>query len=94
MPPGLTSSVAQRSPICSACRPAGLKKRCGTQLLDWLDQAAGVAPAAYDWLEMPPSFNTRVELMDRVEHAEALLFVARRLILQLTGWLTAKQLDA
>jgi len=63
-------------------------------LLDWLDQAAGVAPAAYDWLEMPPSFNTRVELMDRVEHAEALLFVARRLILQLTGWLTAKQLDA
>jgi protein ImuB len=72
---------------------AGLKKRCGTQLLDWLDQVAGTAPAAYDWLEMPPSFDTRVELMDRVEHAEALLFVARRLILQLTGWLTAKQLD-
>ncbi len=72
---------------------AGLKKRCGTQLLDWLDQVAGTAPAAYDWLEMPPAFDTRVELMDRVEHAEALLFVARRLILQLTGWLTAKQLD-
>ncbi|WP_175657436.1 Y-family DNA polymerase [Burkholderia ambifaria] len=72
---------------------AGLKKRCGTQLLDWLDQVAGTAPAAYEWLEMPPSFDTRVELMDRVEHAEALLFVARRLILQLTGWLTAKQLD-
>ncbi len=68
---------------------AGLKKRCGTQLLDWLDQVAGTAPAAYDWLETPPSFDTRVELMDRVEHAEALLFVARRLILQLTGWLTA-----
>ncbi|RQQ88732.1 DNA polymerase Y family protein [Burkholderia stagnalis] len=72
---------------------AGLKKRCGPQLLDWLDQVAGTAPAAYDWLDMPPSFDARVELMDRVEHAEALLFVARRLILQLTGWLTAKQLD-
>ncbi len=69
---------------------AGLKKRCGTQLLD---HVAGTAPAAYDWLEMPPSFDTRVELMDRVEHAEALLFVARRLILQLTDWLTAKQLE-
>ncbi|MDD1493932.1 DNA polymerase Y family protein [Burkholderia stagnalis] len=72
---------------------AGLKKRCGTQLLDWLDQVAGIAPAAYEWLEMPPSFDARVELMDRVDHAEALLFVTRRLILQLTGWLTAKQLD-
>ncbi|WP_423383595.1 hypothetical protein [Burkholderia sp. LMG 32019] len=72
---------------------AGLKKRCGTQLLDWLDQVAGMAPAADEWLEMPPSFDARVELMDRVEHAEALLFVARRLILQLTGWLTAKELD-
>ncbi len=72
---------------------AGRKKRCGTPLLDWLDQVAGTAPATYDWLEMPPSFDTRVELMDRVEHAEALLFVARRLILQLAGWLTAKQLD-
>ncbi|KVK87638.1 DNA polymerase [Burkholderia ubonensis] len=72
---------------------AGLKKRCGTPLLDWLDQVVGTAPAAYDWLDMPPLFDTRVELMDRVEHAEALLFVARRLILQMTGWLAAKQLD-
>lgn len=72
---------------------AGLKKRCGTQLLDWLDQVAGAAPAVYEWLDMPPAFDVRVELMDRVEHAEALLFVARRLILQMTGWLAAKQLD-
>lgn len=59
-----------------------------------LARSSGAAPVAYDWLEMPPSFDTRVELIDRVEHAEALLVVARRLILQLTGWLTAKQLDA
>lgn len=72
---------------------AGLKKRRGTPLLDWLDQVVGTAPAAYDWLDMPPAFDTRIELMDRVEHAEALLFVARRLILQMTGWLAAKQLD-
>lgn len=72
---------------------AGLKKRRGTPLLDWLDQVVGTAPAAYDWLDMPPAFDTRVELMNRVEHAEALLFVARRLILQMTGWPAAKQLD-
>lgn len=39
-----------------------------------------------------PSFNARIELPDRVEHAEAVLFVARRLIVQLTGWLASKQL--
>ncbi|MDN8102642.1 Y-family DNA polymerase [Burkholderia multivorans] len=72
---------------------AGLKKRCGTALLDWLDRVTGDAPAAYEWLETPPTFNARLELPDRVEHAEAVLFVARRLILQLTGWLSAKQLD-
>ncbi|WP_369050220.1 Y-family DNA polymerase, partial [Burkholderia gladioli] len=29
---------------------AGLKKRCGTALLDWLDHVAGVVPTAYEWL--------------------------------------------
>ncbi|WP_186068167.1 Y-family DNA polymerase [Burkholderia gladioli] len=72
---------------------AGLKKRCGTALLDWLDQVAGAAPAPYDWLEAPPSFDVRIELPDRVEHADALVFAAHRLVLQLTGWLAVKQLD-
>ena len=40
----------------------------------------------------PPTFSSRVELPDRVEHAEAILFSARRLVVQLCGWLSAQQL--
>ncbi|WP_082201512.1 Y-family DNA polymerase [Paraburkholderia phenoliruptrix] len=71
---------------------AGLKKRCGTALLDALDRATGAAPEVYEWLELPPTFSARLELPDRIEHAEAVLFAARRLILQMTGWLSARQL--
>ncbi|CAD6559458.1 Protein ImuB [Paraburkholderia sabiae] len=71
---------------------AGLKKRCGTALLDVLDRANGAAPHVYEWYETPPTFQARVELPDRIEHAEACLFAARRLVVQLTGWLSQKQL--
>jgi protein ImuB len=71
---------------------AGLKKRCGVDLLDSLDRAYGLSPELYEWLELPPSFSARSELPDRVEHAEAVLFSARRLIVQLCGWLSAQQL--
>ena len=71
---------------------AGLKKRCGTALLDTLDRAVGEAPELFEWVQTPPSFNARLELPDRVEHAEAVLFAARRLLVQLTGWLASKQL--
>jgi protein ImuB len=71
---------------------AGLKKRCGVDLLDSLDRAYGLSPELYGWLEVPPTFSARVELPDRVEHAEAILFSARRLIVQLCGWLSAQQL--
>lgn len=71
---------------------AGLKKRCGVDLLDSLDRAYGLSPELYEWLELPPTFSARAELPDRVEHAEAILFSARRLIVQLCGWLSAQQL--
>ncbi|SDR62995.1 protein ImuB [Paraburkholderia tuberum] len=71
---------------------AGLKKRCGTALLDLLDRASGDAPEVYEWFETPPTFQARLELPDRIEHAEACLFAARRLVVQLTGWLSQKQL--
>ena len=70
----------------------GLKKRCGTALLDSMDRAFGVAPELFEWLQVPPIFNARVELPDRVEHADAILFSARRLVVQLCGWLGAQQL--
>lgn len=71
---------------------AGLKKRCGNALLDSMDRAYGLSPDLYEWLQVPPAFNARVELPDRVEHADAILFSARRLVVQLCGWLTAQQL--
>ncbi|MCX5545780.1 DNA polymerase Y family protein [Paraburkholderia sp. CNPSo 3076] len=71
---------------------AGLKKRCGTALLDALDRATGEAPEVHEWVTMPPAFDARVELPDRIEHVEAALFAARRLTLQMTGWLAVRQL--
>jgi protein ImuB len=81
----------QLSDIRRLPRP-GLKKRCGTALLDSMDRAYGLAPELFEWLQVPPSFNARVELPDRVEHADAILFSARRLVAQLCGWLSAQQL--
>jgi protein ImuB len=72
---------------------AGLQRRCGADVLDSLDRAFGMAPELFDWLAPPPVFAARIELPDRVEHAEGLLFAARRLIAQLCGWLAARQLS-
>lgn len=69
----------------------GLQRRCGRPLLDMLDDAHGLRAELYAWLEAPASFRAALELFDRVEHAEALLFGAHRLLLQLTGWLCAHQ---
>lgn len=70
----------------------GLQRRCGRALLDMLDDAHGARPEMHQWLEAPASFRARLELFDRVENAEALLSGAQRLVLQLTGWLSARQL--
>lgn len=70
----------------------GLQRRCGKALLNMLDAAYGMTPELFEWIEAPSTFNARLELFDRVEHAEALLFGAQRLLLQMTGWLCAHQL--
>jgi protein ImuB len=70
----------------------GLQRRCGRALLDMLDCAHGMAPELFDWITAPTTFRARIELFDRLEHAEMLLFGAHRLLLQMTGWLCARQL--
>lgn len=70
----------------------GLQRRCGRALLDMLDDAHGERAELHQWLAAPASFSAKLELFDRVENAEALLFGAHRLLLQLTGWLSAHQL--
>ncbi|HDR9474890.1 Y-family DNA polymerase [Burkholderia multivorans] len=71
---------------------AGLQRRCGEHLLDSLDRAFGTAPELFDWLDLPPTFSARIEMPDRLEHADGAVFGAHRLIVQLCGWLCAKQL--
>lgn len=71
---------------------AGLQRRCDRNVLDALDRTYGHAPELFEWVQAPKTFSAALELPDRVEHAEAVLFAARRLLLQMTGWLVAQQL--
>lgn len=71
---------------------AGLQRRSAPELLQALDAAYGQAPELYRWIEPPPRFERRIELMDYVEHTDAVLAVARRLAEQLAGWLSARRL--
>ena len=69
----------------------GLARRFGPALLDEVDAALGRVPEPRRWFEAPARFGARLELLAQVEHAEALLFGARRLLAQLVGWLGARQ---
>lgn len=68
----------------------GISRRFDKELLAALDQAYGLRPEAHAWVVLPETFNSRLELMARVELAPALLFGARRLLVQLCGWLAAR----
>ncbi len=72
----------------------GLSRRFDKALLVALDQAYGLRPEAHAWLALPETFHARLELMSRVETAPALLFGARRLLVQMAGWLAARRLGA
>jgi protein ImuB len=69
---------------------AGVVRRFGDGVLTWLAQAYGEHPDPRDWFCAPPSFEAALELQARVDSADALLFAARRLVLQLAGWLAAQ----
>jgi protein ImuB len=69
----------------------GLSRRFDAQVLTALDQAYGLRPESYAWAQLPETFAAKLELMARVEHAPAMLFGARRLMLQLAGWLAARR---
>ncbi|MCD6680505.1 MAG: DNA polymerase Y family protein [Burkholderiaceae bacterium] len=69
---------------------AAIARRLGGALLDELDRALGRLPEPRRWYEAPSEFHLRLELLANVEHAEALVFAARRLIDPMTGWLVAR----
>lgn len=68
----------------------GVGRRFDKELLGALDRAYGLRPEGHAWFVPPETFTARLELMSRIELAPALLFGARRLLLQLGGWLAAR----
>lgn len=70
---------------------ASIARRLGPELLAGLDRALGVAPEPRRFFVPPERFAAVLELPAEVEHAEGLLFAARRLLLQLEGLLSARQ---
>ena len=75
--------------LLSLPRP-GVARRFSTELLDELDRALGAKADPRVWFKAPLTFDVRIELAARVDTAEALLFAARRLIVQLSGWLAGR----
>lgn len=71
---------------------AGLMRRTSKRLLEDLDRAYGDLSEMFEWIKVPSTFSASVETFDRIEHAEALMFGATRLILQMIGWLVSQQL--
>lgn len=68
----------------------GISRRFDSQLLLALDQAYGLRPEGYPWVALPETFTARLELPGRVDTAPALMFGARRLLVQMGGWLSAR----
>lgn len=69
----------------------GLASRCGPALVHELDRALGRLPEPRQFFSPPERFAAALELPAEVSHAEALLFAARRLLVQLEGLLAARQ---
>ena len=69
---------------------AGLARRFGAALLGELDRALGVLPDPREFFSPPERFHAGLELPAEVRDAGALVFALRRLIVQLGGFLAAR----
>ena len=70
---------------------AGLKRRTDPGLQDQLDRAYGEVPELFEWVQAPETFDAFLEFAYPTEQAEQLLLAAQRLVVQMTGWLVARQ---
>jgi protein ImuB len=68
----------------------GVARRFGQKLPDLLDRALGRLPDPRNFFVPPVRFSAAIELPTEVVQAEALLFAAKRLIVQLAGFLAAR----
>jgi protein ImuB len=69
----------------------GVAQRFGERLLVQLDQARGRVPEAREFFVPPARFAARLELPAPVREAASALFAARRLLVQMEGFLAARQ---
>jgi protein ImuB len=68
----------------------GVARRFDRRLLAEIDRALGRLPDPRTFFTPPPRFHARLELPAEVTQAEMLLFAARRLLVQLAGFLAAR----
>lgn len=67
----------------------GLQQRTQPEVMQALDSAYGLHTPLYVWAELPETFQRRYDTVQRLEHVNAVLGVARLLVEQLCGWLQA-----
>jgi protein ImuB len=68
----------------------GVARRFDRRLLGEIDRALGQLPDPRTFFTPPPRFHARLELPAEVTQADMLLFAARRLLVQLAGYLAAR----
>jgi protein ImuB len=70
---------------------SGLARRFGEGLLDDLDRAYGQRADPRRWIELPPVFESRLELFARADSTEQVLVAAAVLLARLVAWAQAQQ---
>lgn len=70
---------------------AGVAARFGQALLDALERASGALPEPRAFFVPPERFSATLELPAPVSEADRVLFAARRLLVQMEGFLAARQ---
>jgi len=70
---------------------AGLARRFGESLLDDLDRALGRRADPREWVVLPGTFDSRLELYARADSSEQLLYGAAVLLARLVAWAQAQQ---
>jgi protein ImuB len=68
----------------------GIARRFGPELIAELDRVLGKIPEPREVIEAAREFHLKLELLAQIENAQALLFAGRRMLLELTAWLTVQ----
>jgi len=69
---------------------SGLARRFGAGLLEDIDRAFGQRADPRRWLELPPTFDSRLELYARAENTDQVLHGASTLLARLVAWAQAR----